>query len=67
MNAKIISSLPSGMETIIILELGGVQLRSVMFRDVDYVPGETIPMQFVSSRIALFDENGNYLSLGSLE
>lgn len=65
--AKVLNSLPSGMETIVMLEVGGVQLHSVMFCDSDYVPGTDIRMRFVSDRIALFDESGAFLSLGALD
>ena len=60
------SSLPSGMETIVQIELGGQKLHCVMFGDVDYQVGAQEDVQFISNRICLFDGQGTLLSLGKL-
>lgn len=52
---QILSSLPSGMETIVIAGLSGLHLNSVMFGDLDFPVGSKIGIGFGSGIFNLFD------------
>lgn len=49
------SSLPSGMETIVLVGLAGFQLNSVMFGDLDFPVGSTVGIGFGTGVFNLFD------------
>ncbi|MEG0852790.1 MAG: ABC transporter ATP-binding protein [Angelakisella sp.] len=64
---KIYSTLPSGMETIVKVEVGGHILTSVVFGGVDFKVDEEVGIRFDSAQYILFDkENGQNLALGKL-
>ncbi|MGB9592273.1 MAG: ABC transporter ATP-binding protein, partial [Candidatus Kryptoniota bacterium] len=66
--ASIYSTLPSGMETILKLQVGTHILTSVVFGSVDYQLDSKIAVRFVGDRCALFDKGtGNKLATGSIE
>ncbi|NLK05833.1 MAG: TOBE domain-containing protein, partial [Spirochaetales bacterium] len=65
--AEIISSLPSGMETIIALEMDGKKLHSVVFGDLDFEVGKQVGLSFAHGLFNLFDQkSGNNLGQGTL-
>lgn len=65
---KVISSLPSGMETTLTIEVEGVQLRCVAFGSIDFAMDSIIHFIFEGNRYILFDkESGRNLTLGQLE
>lgn len=49
------SSLPSGMETIVLVNVAGFQLNSVMFGDLDFPVGSTVGIGFGTGVFNLFD------------
>lgn len=53
--AEIQSSLPSGMETIVALDLDGIRLHSVIFGDLDFEVGKQVGLTFKGAGINLFD------------
>ena len=55
---EIYSSLPSGMETIVKVKIGSIQLNSVIFGDGDFTVGEKHPISFPGT-YNLFDKDGN--------
>ena len=55
---EIYSSLPSGMETIVKVKIGSVQLNSVIFGDGDFNVGDKHPISFPGT-YNLFDKEGN--------
>lgn len=62
------SSLPSGMETILVTRIGGQKLTSVIFGSVDFPVNTRLLMGFGGSHYLLFDgETGQELGLGALE
>ncbi len=66
--SKVISSLPSGMETTLSLGVGDVVLSAVAFGSVDFAMDSTEYFNFEGNRYVLFDrESENKLALGSLE
>lgn len=65
--AEIVSSLPSGMETIIALEMDGKKLHSVVFGDLDFEVGKQVGLSFAHGQFNLFDQkSGNNLGQGTL-
>ena len=67
-DAQVESSLPSGMETILVTRVGAQRLTSVIFGDVDFVAGENLKMGFSGNKYQLFDaDTGMRLTSGSLE
>lgn len=65
--ARVISSLPSGMETIVHLEVRkGLPLTSVIFGQNDFAVGSTLHVTFPTDRCMLFDDKGNLVGLGKL-
>ncbi len=65
--AKIYSTLPSGMETVVRVKLGETLLTSVAFGDVDYEVDKQIGLSFNSNKYILFDkDSGENLCSGSL-
>ncbi len=67
LEAEVLSSLPSGMETILKLRIGESELSSVLFGSLDFPVGSKLHVKLASSSYILFDSNGNYVSDGSLE
>ena len=68
LQASIYSTLPSGMETIVKIQLGDLILTSVVFQGKDFNVGETVGVEFTGERCVLFDaETEDYLALGRLE
>lgn len=68
LKGSIYSTLPSGMETIVKIQLGDLILTSVIFQGKDFAVGEEVGVKFAGERCVLFDaETGNYLALGRLE
>ena len=65
---KVISSLPTGMDTVLSLEAEGVVLSAVAFGSVDYPMDSVIRVDFEGDRYVLFDkETTEMIALGSLE
>ncbi|GHV58192.1 ABC transporter ATP-binding protein [Spirochaetia bacterium] len=65
--AKIYAALPSGMETIVKIHLGGLLLTLVVFGAVDYPVDSEISVNFAGDNCVLFDrESGANLGLGKL-
>jgi multiple sugar transport system ATP-binding protein len=65
--AKIYAALPSGMETIVKIHLGGLLLTLVVFGAVDYPVDSEISVSFAGDNCVLFDrESGANLGLGKL-
>ena len=68
LQASIYSTLPSGMETIVKIQLGDLILTSVVFQGKDFTVGETVGVEFTGERCVLFDaETEDFLALGRLE
>ena len=66
--ATIYSTLPSGMETILKLQVGNHILTSVVFGSMDYQLDSKANIQFTGDRCVLFDKiSGNRIATGSLE
>ena len=63
--AKIYAALPSGMETIVKIQLGELILTSVVFGAIDFKPNTDIRFDFTGDNCILFDrESGVNLGLG---
>ena len=67
--AKVYSALPSGMETVVKLDVGGFLLTSVVFGDVDFQMNERVKIRISSDRNHLFanDEEGMRLASGTVK
>lgn len=64
---RIYSTLPSGMETIVKVEVGSLMLTSVVFGGVDFAMGQSVRIGFSSEHIVLFDgKTGRSLAVGSV-
>ena len=64
----VISSLPSGMETSVELEVNGLNLSAVAFGNCDYPMDSRVSCRFDGSQYVLFDEESTQnLVLGSLK
>jgi multiple sugar transport system ATP-binding protein len=65
---KVYSSMPSGMETIVKIEVDGYILTSVVFGNIDFTIGDDISFDFSSKSIILFNrKNQRFIATGSLE
>ncbi len=65
--AKVYSTLPSGMETIVRLSVGAQLLTAVVFGAIDFAVDQEVAMDFVEDRCVIFDkESGCNLALGRL-
>ena len=65
--AEILSSLPSGMETIIALSMDSIRLHSVVFGDIDFEVGKRVGLSFGDGIFNLFDKaSGRNLGQGTL-
>ena len=68
LEAVVISSLPSGMETTLSLAVDDITLAAVAFGSVDFKMDSTVKFNFEGNRYVLFDKaSTNKLTLGSLE
>lgn len=64
---KIYSTLPSGMETIVKVQLESQLITSVVFGSVDFPIDKEVDVDFVNDRCLLFDgETGTKLAAGTL-
>lgn len=65
--AEVLSSLPSGMETIIALSMDDIRLHSVVFGDIDFEVGKSVGLSFGHGVFNLFDkESGKNVGQGTL-
>ena len=65
---RVVSSLPTGMDTILALDAGGLTLSAVAFGSIDFAMDSVIRFAFDGNRYLLFDkESGEQICLGSLE
>lgn len=68
LHAKIYSTLPSGMETIVKIQYGDLILTSVIFGDIDFEVDKNIGFNFIRNKIVLFDlASENKIATGQLE
>lgn len=66
--AKVVSSLPSGMETTLVIASDDVTLSAVEFGSVDYAMDSTVHFGFEGNKYVLFEKSSTEkVSLGSLE
>ena len=67
--AKVYSALPSGMETVVKLDVGGFLLTSVVFGDADFQMNQRVKIRISSDRNHLFasDEEGKRLASGTVK
>lgn len=61
--ATVLTSLPSGMETIVQLKMGESYLHSVVFGDLDFDLETKVGLSFATGKFNLFDE-ASTLNLG---
>lgn len=67
LEGTVLSSLPSGMETIVHLQLaGGISLVSVLFGQADFAVGTKLHVAFPTERVMLFHPDGRLAGLGRL-
>lgn len=66
--AKVYSTLPSGMDTVVKLDVNGTLLTSVVFGEVDFGMNEIVKVRITSNQNHLFsaDEEGKRLASGSI-
>ncbi len=65
--ARVYSTLPSGMETIVKVSVGGELLTSVIFGAIDFAVDEEVSIDFVGDGCIVFDkETGANLAIGRL-
>ena len=68
LEATVISSLPSGMETTLSLAVDDITLAAVAFGSIDFAMDSTVRFNFQGNKYVLFDsETARKLSLGSLQ
>lgn len=68
LGGTVLSSLPSGMETILHVRLdAGNELTSVLFGSLDFPIGDKVEVSFPSDKYVLFGPDSSFLSLGSLK
>jgi multiple sugar transport system ATP-binding protein len=63
----VLSSLPSGMETTLRLEVGETVLSSVLFGSLDFPVGQTLFVGLPSNKYVLFGSDSEFLCTGSIE
>ncbi len=67
LKGKVYSTLPTGMETTVRIDLGSEQITAVAFGDVDFPADSEIRFTF-GGRVLLFDaESGDKIATGALE
>ena len=65
---KVYSTLPSGMETIVKIQLGTQLLTSVVFGSVDYPIDKAMTVDFIGDTCVLFDrDSGEKLATGNMK
>ena len=68
LHGKVYSTLPSGMETTVRVEVGSLMLTGVIFGGVDFKINEEVAMNVTTENIVLFDqESQEKVALGSLQ
>ena len=65
--ATVTSSLPSGMETIIRLQVGDIFFNSVVFGSLDFPVNSNLDISFSGDNFVLFDGKGLSVAVGSLD
>ena len=66
--AKVISSFPYGMETTVIVECMGTNLRSVVFGSINFSEGEEVKVNISGTKVCIFHKGTRELiSLGKIE
>lgn len=65
-DAVVVSSLPSGMETTLHLQIGDTILSSVLFGSVDYPVGERLRVYVPGDKFILFDNQGKFVTNGAI-
>lgn len=66
--AKVYSTLPSGMETIVKLDVEGILLTAVVFGGVDFAIDKMVHFDFATDKILLFDrQTGQNLACGQVK
>lgn len=66
--AQVYSTLPSGMETIVKIEVGTIIATAVVFGSVDYQLDSTVSINFSGNHCALFDKSsGTKLATGRVD
>ena len=58
--ATVLTSLPSGMETIVQLKMGDSYIHSVVFGDLDFDLEKQVGLSFASGKFNLFDEESTH-------
>lgn len=67
-DGKVISSLPSGMETTLSIAAGDINLSAVVFGSIDFKMDSDVKFNFEGDRYVLFDaKSTDKIALGSLE
>ncbi len=67
-SAKVVSSLPSGMETTLVIAVDDISLSAVEFGSVDYAMDSNVKFGFEGNKYVLFEqESTDKIALGSLE
>lgn len=65
---NVYSTLPSGMETVVRIVVGSIELNSVLFGRTDYKTGESVTFELKDDNYPLFDaQTGERLALGKVE
>ncbi|MBR1709904.1 MAG: ABC transporter ATP-binding protein [Clostridia bacterium] len=65
---RVVSSLPTGMDTVLSLDAPGIRLSAVAFGSIDYAMDSVIRFNFEGDRYVLFDkETGERIELGRLD
>ncbi len=68
LSGTVYSALPSGMETIVTVDLGTTRLTSVIFGSVDFKTNEPVEMNIAAENVVVFDaESTNRLEVGKPE
>ncbi len=66
LKATVYSTLPSGMETTVKLDMQGMQLTAVVFGDVDYPVDSVVHFSFHKTAVIFDRETGKNIARGSL-
>jgi multiple sugar transport system ATP-binding protein len=68
LTGKVFASLPSGMETIVRVQVGKIHITSIAFGSIDFKVNETVRMTLDSDHYILFDgENQKQLARGKVD
>jgi multiple sugar transport system ATP-binding protein len=66
LKGTVLSSLPSGMETTLRLQVGTCVLSSVLFGSLDYPVGQILDIELASNKYILFGSDGSFQDTGSI-